>query len=54
MFKQLLNLRILANMTMMGNPQQMTMPNDAQKPLGVPPDMMMPFPFGMNIPSQSK
>lgn len=41
-------------MPMMGNPQQMAMPNDAQKPLGVPPDMMMPFPFGMNLPPQGK
>lgn len=40
-------------MTMMGN-QQMTMTNDAQKSLGVPPDMMMSFPFGMNLPSQGK
>lgn len=45
-------LYIVANMTMMGNPQQMTMSNDTQKPLGVPPDMMMSFPFGMNLPSQ--
>lgn len=43
---------ILANMTMMGNPQQMTMTNDPQKSLGVPPDMMMTFPFGMNLSSQ--
>lgn len=41
-------------MAMMGNPQRMTMTNDAQKPLGVPPDMMMSFPFGMNLPSQGK
>lgn len=47
-------LLILANMAMMGNPQQMTMANDAQKSLGVPPDMMMSFPFGMNLPSQGK
>lgn len=39
-------------MAMMGNPQQMAMTNDAQKPLGIPPDMMMSFPFGP--PSQSK
>lgn len=44
----------LANMPMMGNPQQMGINNDAQKPLGVPPDMMMSFPFGMNLPSQGK
>lgn len=41
-------------MAMMGNPQQMSMANDAQKPLGVPPDMMMSFPFGMNLPPQGK
>lgn len=45
---------ILANMAMMGNPPQMGMTNDAQKSLGVPPDMMMSFPFGMNLPSQGK
>lgn len=43
---------VLANMTMMGNPQQMTMTNEPQKSIGVPPDMMMSFPFGMNMPSQ--
>lgn len=48
------NILFVANMTMMGNPPQMTMNNDAQKSLGVPPDMMMPFPFGMNLPSQGK
>ncbi|VVC37250.1 RNA polymerase II-binding domain,ENTH/VHS,CID domain,RNA recognition motif domain [Cinara cedri] len=41
------------NMAMMGNPQQMPMSNDPQKSLGVPPDMMMTFPFGMNLPSQA-
>lgn len=39
-------------MAMMGNPQQMAMTNDPQKSLSVPPDMMMTFPFGMNLPSQ--
>lgn len=41
-------------MSMMGNPQQMGINNDAQKSLGVPPDMMMSFPFGMNLPPQGK
>lgn len=41
-------------MAMMGNPPQMGMTNDGQKSLGVPPDMMMSFPFGMNLPSQGK
>lgn len=41
-------------MSMMGNPQQMGITNDAQKSLGVPPDMMMSFPFSMNLPSQGK
>lgn len=49
-----MTFNILANMTMMGNPQQMTMTSDAQKSLGVPPDMMMSFPFGMNLPSQGE
>lgn len=41
-------------MPMMGNPQQMGMTNETQKSLGVPPDMMMSFPFSMNLPSQGK
>lgn len=45
---------ILANMPMMGNPQQIGMTNETQKSLGVPPDMMMSFPFSMNLPSQGK
>lgn len=45
---------ILANMAMIGNPQQMTITSDAQKSLGVPADMMMSFPFGMNLTSQGK
>lgn len=41
------------NMPMMGNPQQMGMTNETQKSLGVTPDMMMSFPFSMNLPSQA-
>uniref|UniRef100_A0A2S2Q540 Protein SCAF8 n=2 Tax=Sipha flava TaxID=143950 RepID=A0A2S2Q540_9HEMI len=42
------------NMAMMGNPQQMTITSDAPKSLGVPTDMMMSFPFGINLPSQGQ
>jgi hypothetical protein len=41
-------------MAMMGNPQQMTITSDAPKSLGVPTDMMMSFPFGINLPSQGQ
>ncbi|XP_050534314.1 SR-related and CTD-associated factor 4-like isoform X2 [Daktulosphaira vitifoliae] len=42
------------NMTMISNPQQMGISNDGQKSLGVPPpDMVMPFPFNMNLPTQA-
>lgn len=41
-------------MAMLGNSQQMGLSNDSQKSLGVPPDMVMPFPFNMNLPTQGK